>query len=379
MNDLVISLKNQKIDYENLVFEDKIDEKLEDEILDKTVELLKKLTNKSEDEIRDILNIITSDEIDKLESSSVLLSNSLLSLEKIENNKTNSISKEILRLNDEFEKINPNNYNFKENKFLSFLPFITKPINRYLSKFKSVKESISSIISNLENSQKLLKEDNLALINDKKQYSEIAISLQRKSIVFKTLMQYLEKNLSNLQSDKKEFYEKSIILNLNKKLRSIYEILAVTRQGIFSTNLLINTNEELIENITNVKVVTKRAIEIGVSMAVCLENQKNVINAVNETKKFANEIILQNSNKMKDQSLEISQISGSSTLDLEVLKTSFENIKEAINTMNLAKEQNLNKLRDEIKTFEELTKDFEEKIQKQEKENELKEKFKIGN
>ncbi|MCR8683962.1 toxic anion resistance protein [Campylobacter ureolyticus] len=379
MNDLVISLKNQKIDYENLVFEDKIDEKLEDEILDKTVELLKKLTNKSEDEIRDILNIITSDEIDKLESSSVLLSNSLLSLEKIENNKTNSISKEILRLNDEFEKINPNNYNFKENKFLSFLPFITKPINRYLSKFKSVKESISSIISNLENSQKLLKEDNLALINDKKQYSEIAISLQRKSIVFKTLMQYLEKNLSNLQSDKKEFYEKSIILNLNKKLRSIYEILAVTRQGIFSTNLLINTNEELIENITNVKVVTKRAIEIGVSMAVCLENQKNVINAVNETKKFANEIILQNSNKMKDQSLEISQISGSSTLGLEVLKASFENIKEAINTMNLAKEQNLNKLRDEIKTFEELTKDFEEKIQKQEKENELKEKFKIGN
>lgn len=379
MNDLVISLKNQKIDYENLVFEDKIDEKLEDEILDKTVELLKNLTNKSEDEIRDILNIITSDEIDKLESSSVLLSNSLLSLEKIENNKTNSISKEILRLNDEFEKINPNNYNFKENKFLSFLPFITKPINRYLSKFKSVKESISSIISNLENSQKLLKEDNLALINDKKQYSEIAISLQRKSIVFKTLMQYLEKNLSNLQSDKKEFYEKSIILNLNKKLRSIYEILAVTRQGIFSTNLLINTNEELIENITNVKVVTKRAIEIGASMAVCLENQKNVINAVNETKKFANEIILQNSNKMKDQSLEISQISGSSTLDLEVLKTSFENIKEAINTMNLAKEQNLNKLRDEIKTFEELTKDFEEKIQKQEKENELKEKFKIGN
>lgn len=379
MNDLVISLKNQKIDYENLVFEDKIDEKLEDEILDKTVELLKNLTNKSEDEIRDILNIITSDEIDKLESSSVLLSNSLLSLEKIENNKTNSISKEILRLNDEFEKINPNNYNFKENKFLSFLPFITKPINRYLSKFKSVKESISSIISNLENSQKLLKEDNLALINDKKQYSEIAISLQRKSIVFKTLMQYLEKNLSNLQSDKKEFYEKSIILNLNKKLRSIYEILAVTRQGIFSTNLLINTNEELIENITNVKVVTKRAIEIGVSMAVCLENQKNVINAVNETKKFANEIILQNSNKMKDQSLEISQISGSSTLDLEVLKTSFENIKEAINTMNLAKEQSLNKLRDEIKTFEELTKDFEEKIQKQEKENELKEKFKIGN
>ncbi len=374
MNDLVISLKNQKIDYEN-----KIDEKLEDEILDKTVELLKKLTNKSEDEIRDILNIITSDEIDKLESSSVLLSNSLLSLEKIENNKTNSISKEILRLNDEFEKINPNNYNFKENKFLSFLPFITKPINRYLSKFKSVKESISSIISNLENSQKLLKEDNLALINDKKQYSEIAISLQRKSIVFKTLMQYLEKNLSNLQSDKKEFYEKSIILNLNKKLRSIYEILAVTRQGIFSTNLLINTNEELIENITNVKVVTKRAIEIGVSMAVCLENQKNVINAVNETKKFANEIILQNSNKMKDQSLEISQISGSSTLGLEVLKASFENIKEAINTMNLAKEQNLNKLRDEIKTFEELTKDFEEKIQKQEKENELKEKFKIGN
>ncbi|MDU5325414.1 toxic anion resistance protein, partial [Campylobacter ureolyticus] len=162
------------------------------------------------------------------------------------------------------------------------------------------------------------------------------------------------------------------------KLRSIYEILAVTRQGIFSTNILVNTNEELIENITNIKVVTKRAIEIGVSMAVCLENQKNVINVVNQTKNFTNELILQNSNAIKDQSATISQISGASTLDLEVLKTSFENIKEAINIINLSKEENLKKLKNEIKAFEDLTANFEEKIQKQEKENELKEKFKIG-
>lgn len=379
MNDLVALLQNREINTENLIFKDEISKKLKDEISNKTVELLKKLTNKSEDEIKEILNIITNDEINKLESSSVLLSKSLLDFEKIEDNKTNSISREILNLNNEFEKINPNNYNFKENKFLSFLPFITKPINRYLNKFKSIKENIDNIILNLENAQKLLKEDNITLINDKKNYKKVAISLQRKSIMFQTLLECIEQNLSNLQGDEKEFYEKSIVLNLSKKLRSIYEILAVTRQGIFSTNILVNTNEELIENITNIKVVTKRAIEIGVSMAVCLENQKNVINVVNQTKNFTNEIILQNSNAIKDQSATISQISGASTLDLEVLKTSFENIKEAINIINLSKEENLKKLKSEIKAFEDLTANFEEKIQKQEKENELKEKFKIGN
>lgn len=378
MNDLVVLLQNREINTENLIFKDEISKKLKDEISNKTIELLKKLTNKSEDEIKEILNIITNDEINKLESSSVLLSKSLLDFEKIEDNKTNSISKEILNLNKEFEKINPNNYNFKENKFLSFLPFITKPINRYLNKFKSIKENIDNIILDLENAQKLLKEDNITLINDKKNYKKVAISLQRKSIIFQTLLECIEQNLSKLQGDEKEFYEKSIVLNLSKKLRSIYEILAVTRQGIFSTNILVNTNEELIENITNIKVVTKRAIEIGVSMAVCLENQKNVINAVNQTKNFTNELILQNSNAIKGQSATISQISGASTLDLEILKTSFENIKEAINIINSSKEENLKKLKNEIKAFEDLTANFEEKIQKQEKENELKEKFKIG-
>ncbi|MDU5326538.1 toxic anion resistance protein, partial [Campylobacter ureolyticus] len=206
MNDLVALLQNREINTENLIFKDEISKKLKDEISNKTVELLKKLTNKSEDEIKEILNIITNDEINKLESSSVLLSKSLLDFEKIEDNKTNSISREILNLNNEFEKINPNNYNFKENKFLSFLPFITKPINRYLNKFKSIKENIDNIILNLENAQKLLKEDNITLINDKKNYKKVAISLQRKSIMFQTLLECIEQNLSNLQGDEKEFY-----------------------------------------------------------------------------------------------------------------------------------------------------------------------------
>ena len=43
-------------------------------------------------------------------------------------------------------------------------------------------------------------------------------------------------------------YENNVLLNLNKKIRSIYEILAVTQQGFLSSDLIINTNWELIDS-----------------------------------------------------------------------------------------------------------------------------------
>ncbi|MDA3055161.1 MULTISPECIES: toxic anion resistance protein [unclassified Campylobacter] len=371
--DLIVNtIKNSEVNLANAVFKDEINQSDKEKINEKAMELLAFLSGKDSAQIREILESITIADTQKLENSSSLLSVKISQLQSIESDKSYSISKSLIKLNDELSAINPYKFNFTPSKILSFLPFVGKPINAYLKKFKTAKATIDETLSHLEEGQKLLREDNAVLDHEKEFYKQSAISLQKKAIVFEQLVRAIEQNLEKFLPEDKKFYENNLLLNLNKKIRSIYEILAVTRQGFLSSDQIANTNYELIDNISNVKIVTKRALEIGVAMAVSLENQKNVMQAVEKTKSLADEIILQNAKKMNEQSDEIFAMSSKGTLNLENLKEAFSQIDEALNKMDTLKEQSLKNLKTELENLKEITDKLDEKV----KANQKIEKFK---
>ena len=191
--------------------------------------------------------------------------------------------------------------------------------------------------------------------------------MQKKAVVFEQLVRAIEQNLAKFSPEDRKFYENNLLLNLNKKIRSIYEILAVTQQGFLSNDQIINSNYELIDNISNVKVVTKRALEIGVAMAISLENQKNVMQAVEKTKDLANEVILQNAKKLNTQTSEIFEMTSKGTLNLDTLKEAFSQIDEAMSKIDSLKERSLQNLKTEIENLKEITDKLAQKVQTQEK------------
>ena len=362
---IVSEIKKSEVDLKNAVFKNEISPSDKEKINEKAIELLAYLAEKDAVQIREILENITFEDIKRLENSSALLSTKISALQNIESDKTHSISRSLVKLNNELANINP--HKFKPSKILSFLPFVGKPINAYLKKFKTAKTTIDETLSHLDEGSKLLREDNVVLQNDKEFYKQSALSLQKKAIVFEQLVRAIEQNLSKFNPEERKFYENNLLLNLNKKARSIYEILAVTSQGFLSSDQIVNTNHELIDNISNIKIVTKRALEIGVAMAVSLENQKNVMEAIEKTKSLANEMILQNAQKMNSQTNEIFEMSSKGVLNLEILKEAFNQIDEAMNKMDNLKTQSLQNLKTELENLKEITNRLDEKVKANQK------------
>jgi uncharacterized protein YaaN involved in tellurite resistance len=357
-----IDTQKMTITQETNVFEDKLTEHDSESIKAKAKEFLEFFEGKDKSEIRGILESVTLDDIESLESSSELLGSKISDMESIDDTKSNDIAKTLVTLSNEVSKINPNKHKLSAKSFLSMLPFIGTPINKYLTKFKSASELIDEILHSLDDGEKLLRNDNVVLQHDKDRYKKTAIDLQRKALVMQQVIHAIENNIENLNDDEKEFYVNNLMLHLQKKIRSIYEILIVTQEGFLSNDFIINTNWELIDNISNVKVVTKRALEIGVSMLVALENQKNVIEAVEKTKEATNELIVGNAKRMNEQGTQIYEKAGKATLSIESLKEAFLNIDEAMNKINTLKAEALKQAKEEVSAMKEISHKLEMKI-----------------
>lgn len=370
---LMEALNNQEIEESKVnVFEDNLNDEEEIKIKEKAKEFLEFLSNKEVSEIRALLENITIDDIESLESSSALLTKRISQLDSIKDSESSSIANSLIRLNTEISYINPHKYNFESGKLFSWIPFVGKPIDKYLKKFKSAKELIIETISHLEEGEKLLKDDNIVLQHDKKRYREIAIRLQRKALIFEKIIIAIENSLSKLEEQEKIFYENNLLLNLHKKIRSIYEILVVTQESFLSSELIINTNWELIDNISNVKVVTKRALETGVAMFVALENQKSVLDAVNKTKEVTNDLILNNAKTMNNQATQIYNDAAKGTITIETLKNSFDQINDALMKIDTFKLEAVEKIKNEVATFKTISSQLEEKVKEAEKVESLK-------
>ena len=114
-------------------------------------------------------------------------------------------------------------------------------------------------------------------------------------------------------------------------------------------------------------MVTKRALEIGVATAISLENQKQIAVATKQSADLTNEIILQNAKKMNEQTDEIFNLSSNATISLDMLKSAFEQIEQAINKMDELKSVANEKLKAEIVNLKDLTKKLDEKVKQSEK------------
>ena len=355
-NELVTTPETSVFDV-NLTAEEK------EQIKQKAKEFLDLFADKDRSEIREILEELTLDDIESLETSSKLLGTKIADMESIDDTDSNDIAKTLIHLSTEISNIDPNKYNFDANSFFSYIPFIGKPINKYLKKFKSASSLIEEIIQNLDEGENLLRENNTVLKYDKQRYKAAAIELQKKALIMQQVINAIEENIAALDENAKEFYVNNLVLNLQKKVRSIYEILLVTQEGFLANDFIINTNWELIDNIANVKVVTKRALEVGVSLLVALENQKNVLDAIEQTKVATNNLIVGNAQRMNHQGTEVYAQAGKSTVSIEALREAFANIDEALNKINSLKSDALKQAKEEAAIMQDISQKLEEKIQ----------------
>lgn len=246
------------------------------------------------------------------------------------------VAKGLIDLKLTVEDLDPASFNFEPgflSRTLGFLPFIGTPMKRYFSKFESSQVVLDAIINSLEKGKEVLNRDNITLVEDQSRMREIIARLEKSIKVGQLMDQKLtysaERELLN-EPEKKKFVEQELLFPLRQRIVDLQQQMAVNQQGILAAEIIIRNNKELTRGVNRALNVTVTALEVAVTTAVALADQKIVLDKVNALNSTTNDLIASNARRLKEQGAEIQKQAASTSLDIGVLKQAFVDIRAAL-------------------------------------------------
>lgn len=287
------------------------------------------------------------------------------------------VAKSLIDLKVEVEKLDPAKFNFDAgwlSRLLGLIPGVGTPIKRYFSQFESAQEVIDAILNSLKDGRDELSRDNITLKEDQKFLHASAMNLKKmvllaqqidNKLVHKANREFID------DSAKKSFIEEKLLFPLRQRVMDLQQQLAVVQQGIISIEVIERNNKELIRGVDRSMNVTVNALQVAATVAMALNNQKIVMDKISMINSTTDSLITNTAKQLKTQGVEIQKQAASAQLDLNVLKTAFQDINMALDDLSMFRQQALPQMAKSILEMDKLTNEVEVKINETLKEKDL--------
>lgn len=279
-----------------------------------------------------------------------------------------SVAKSLVDLRLEVEKLDPASVDLSPGWFtrtIGKIPGVGTPLKRYFMRYESSQTLIYSIIRSLEKGGEQLRRDNVTLGEDQKQLMELTVSLTRQV----ALSQVLDESISNKlereippDDPRRRFIEEELLFALRQRAMDLRQQLAVTQQGVLATELIVRNNRELIRGVGRAIDVTVSALQVAVTVALGLAHQKIVLDKVEAINRTTSDLIAGTAERLKTQGAEIHRQAAGTMLDMDSLRTAFEDIRVALDEISRYRKEALPQMASAILELDELTAQGEEAI-----------------
>ncbi len=275
------------------------------------------------------------------------------------------------------EELDPGSFDFEAGWFsraIGMLPGIGTPLKKFFTKFESSQTVIDAIVRSLEDGKKVLIRDNITLAQDQKVMRALTFRLQKVIELGMLLDQKFSYSLERdiLPEDpRRRFLEDEILFPLRQRIQDLQQQLAVNQQGVLAIEIVIRNNKELIKGVDRGINVTVSALNIAVTVALALANQKIVLDKIDAVNKTTNRLIAQTAATLRTQGVAIHKQASSTQLDMETLKKAFIDINGALDDISTFRKQALPQMASNILEMDKLTTVTEESIQRMEQGNKM--------
>ena len=280
------------------------------------------------------------------------------------------IAKSLIGLRIEVEKLDPSSVDLDPGTFtrlLGKIPGIGTPLKRYFMRYESSQTVIDSIIKSLEAGRDELKRDNITLSEDQKQMREITISLADQTAmgqaIDEVIVAKLEQEIS-ADDPRRQFVEEEVLFVLRQRTADLHQQLAVNQQGVLATELIIRNNRELMRGVDRALDVTVSALQVAVTVALALAHQKVVLDKVEAINRTTSELIAGTAERLKTQGTEIHQQAAGTMLDMDLLRSAFDDINIALDEISRYRREALPQMAETILELDTLTAEGEASIKR---------------
>lgn len=285
------------------------------------------------------------------------------------------VAKALIDLKIQVEDLDPARADLEAGWFsrmLGYLPGIGTPLKRYFSRFESAQTVIDAIIKSLELGRESLKRDNITLLEDQKRMRELTKKLAKAIALGQLMDQKLTYQLEReipLDDPKHKFLKEEVLFALRQRLMDLQQQLAVNQQGVLAIEIIIRNNKELIRGVNRALNVTVSALQVAVTVAMALENQKVVLDKVNALSQTTDSLIAGTAERLKTQGAEIHKQASSTSLSIDALKQAFQDINAAMDDIATFRSKALPQMAQNILEMDRLTTESKKAIEKMEQGN----------
>jgi uncharacterized protein YaaN involved in tellurite resistance len=222
-------------------------------------------------------------------------------------------------------------------KILGFIPGGNK-LAKYFQKYESAQTQLDKIIKSLMAGQDELLKDNAALAGEKVQLWETMQQLSEYAVFAKALdaacVEKIESSRAAGRIEEAQKLEADVLFPVRQRHQDILTQLAVSVQGYLAMDLIRKNNLELIKGVDRARTTTIAALRTAVIVAQALANQKMVLDQIDAINTTTNNMILQTSEMLKDQTTRIHQQASTSGVSVETLQKAFDNVFQTMDAID---------------------------------------------
>lgn len=276
------------------------------------------------------------------------------------------IGNNLMKLNRQVEILNPKDVDFSDKGLLGK---IFNPIKRYFDKYEKAEGVIDDIIKSLDESSRVLQNDNVTLLSEEEALRELSRNLITDIELAKQMdasisAQIEEASFQEIEPEKIDFVREEILFPLRQRIMDMQQMIVVNQHGIVSLNVIRRNNKELIRGIERAQNVTVTALRTGIMVAAALYNQKVTMDKIKVLNNTTEDIIESTSEILRRQGTEIQKASSETMLSPEVLQDSFNEALAAIEDLSSYKTQAISQMQETINTFSKMAIDGEKIVKK---------------
>lgn len=293
------------------------------------------------------------------------------------------VANSLVDLKMQVEELDPSGLTLEAgwlSRLFGYLPGVGTPLKRYFSRYESASSVIDAIINSLKKGQDQLKRDNITLINDQGAMREIGHRLEKSIRLGQLIDQHLSDRLATeIPSDdpRHTFVSEELLFPLRQRIQDLQQQLLVNQQGYLTIELIIRNNKELIRGVDRALNVTISALQVAVTLALALANQRIVLEKIQAITATTDNLIASTAHQLRTQGTEIHKQAASTQLDLEVLKKAFEDVRFALNDVSTYRQQALPKMANAILEMDQMAKEAEASIRRMERSEKIRNDFSL--
>ncbi|WP_163649725.1 toxic anion resistance protein [Modicisalibacter sp. 'Wilcox'] len=284
------------------------------------------------------------------------------------------VAASLLQLRERMTALDPQHHSLgggRWDKLMARLPGVGSRLTRYFQKFENAQQALDAIIHDLEGGRDMLRRDNLTLSDDQTALRETLGQLDQQVALGRLIDERLERrSLALDEADpQRAFIEEELLFPLRQRLVDLQQQRAVSQQGVLALEVVIRNNRELMRGVDRAINVTVAALNVAVTVALALANQRLVLDRVEALNSATSSMIAGTARALRSQGVEIQTRASSAMLDQQALTEAFSDVMAALDDVARYRREALPRLDTQIDRLEALAQQGDAAIARHEQGN----------